>query len=210
MKKIFTLAALIFVQSSYALELQGINGVEILAIDGKDVDSEIFKNPSKPQIEAGEHQIVTRFSKEFYAGQELRSRPSIFTIDIQQDTQISVDKFQNENKAQRAINNGLDWNIISKDKQYTVEDSDVLISNGFFPYSDIEKVVASYNQQKIIATITDTVSTNTTASNTDATNIANVVSAMSSDGETIKLIYNGLSSADKKAFRMWLIEQEMQ
>ncbi|WP_413698612.1 DUF2057 family protein [Psychromonas sp. KJ10-10] len=196
-------------QSSYALELTGINGVKILAIDGKDVNSEIFKSRSKPEIEAGEHQIVARFEKVFDEGQELQevqSRPSIFTIDIQQNTQISVDNFKNEYQASRAIDNELNWNIISKDKQYTVEDSDVLISNGFFPYGNIEKVVATYNQQKLTA---DSETTETKASNTDTTNIANVVASMSANGETIKTIYNGLSSADKKAFRMWLIEQEM-
>jgi uncharacterized protein YccT (UPF0319 family) len=211
MKKIFTLLAILLVQNSYALELKGINGVEILAINGKKIESSFFSSDTDPEVDPGKHQIVVLFAKEFYAGQELRSRPSIFTIDVQQDTQISVDKFQNENKAQRAINNGLDWNIISKNKQYTVTDADVLAGNGFLPYSDIEEVVWRYNQRNNISTSTVAMTTTEKAvtSNTNAN--TNSISPLNSgtDQGIIQGFYQKLSIEDKKAFRMWLIEQEM-
>lgn len=206
MKKIFTLFAIILAHNSYALELKGIDGVEILAVNGIKIDSSFFTSDTTPQVDPGKHQIVVRYSKEFYEGQELRSRPSIFTIDIQQDTQISVDKFRNENQAQKAINNGLDWNVISKDKQYKVTDSHVLIANGMFPYSDIEDVVSRYNQKNNISTMTTTMdSTGETAPN------KTTISALSSNAnqEIIQGFYNKLSIEDKKQFRMWLIEQEM-
>tara|TARA_R110001583_G_scaffold112917_6_gene263130 strand:+ start:7195 stop:7827 length:633 start_codon:yes stop_codon:yes gene_type:complete len=209
MKKIFTLVALMLVQHSYALELKGIDGVEILAINGKKIDSSMFSDDTKPNLEPGKNQIVVRYAKEFYVGQELRSRPSIFTIDIQQDTQISVDNFRTENKAQRAVNNGLDWHITSKDNKYTVTDSHVLIDNGFFPYNDIEEVVWRYNQKNNISTeaiaSTEKAEISNTATNKNSINSRN----SGSDQYTIQEFYKKLSNEDKKAFRMWLIEQEM-
>ena len=214
MKKIFTILALLLVQNSYALELHATDGVEILALNGKTVNSSLFKTTKTPEVEPGNHQIVVRYSRRFSTGQLVRSRPAIFNLDLQQDTTISVQDLNTEYKAEKAVRQGLDWEITSKNNSYTVTDSDILVDNGFLPYSDMEGVIALYNQQNNITTAA--VATATTAAvvapavSSNPTPITPNVMATSSDmGTTLQTLYQLASKEDKKQFRMWLIEQDM-
>jgi len=201
MKKIFTILALIFMQNSYALELQGVNGVEILAIDGKKITSSLFKSDEVPEITPGEHQIVVRFSNTYYNDQLVRSRPSIFTLDLQQDTKISVSGLTTDAKAERAIRKGIVWEVITKDNQYNIKDSDILMDKGFLPYSDIEAVIEKYNQKNNISE---------PALITAVAVVDNKVTATAIDASVpLITLYQQASREEKKAFRLWLLEQDM-
>lgn len=205
MKKIVTILALMLVQNSYALEIEGTNGVEILAIDGKKIESSLFSSSDDPELTPGEHQVVVRFSKNFYNDLQVRSRPAIFTIDLQQDTEISVSGLNTDYKAERAIREGIEWQVISADNQYSVKDSDILMDSGFLPYSDIEGVIATYNQQNsITAPATVAVATATAAlpvvAATEVTPTVNL---------PLQTLYQQASREEKKAFRIWLLEQDM-
>ena len=52
MKKIMVLLALLLTQNSYALKLEGINGIEILAINGEKVKSDAFSLKNEFEAEA--------------------------------------------------------------------------------------------------------------------------------------------------------------
>lgn len=202
MKKIITILALMFVHNSYALEIEGINGVEVLAIDGKEASTSFFSSDKNSALKAGEHQVVVRFSKNFNNDQRVRSRPAIFNIDLQQDTQISVSGLNTQYKAERAIRDGIQWEIISSDNQYTITDSDILIDTGFLPYSNIEEVIATYNQQNgISGPATAAVATSTVATSTAA--------AQKTSHMPLQTLYQQASQEEKKAFRLWLLEQDM-
>jgi uncharacterized protein YccT (UPF0319 family) len=201
MKKIFTILALIFMHNSYALELQGANGVEILAIDGKKLSSSLFKRDEVPNITPGEHQIVVRFSNTYYNDQLVQSRPAIFNIDLQQDTKISVSGMTTDAKAERAIRKGIVWEVISEDNQYSIKDSDILRDNGFMPYRDIEAVIEKYNQKNNISKPVAVAS---------VAEVDTKISATTAEASVpLITLYQQASREEKKAFRLWLLEQDM-
>ncbi|GLS91535.1 UPF0319 protein [Psychromonas marina] len=208
MKKIATILALMFMHNSYALEVQGINGVEILAIDGKKVGSSLFSRDKELDLPAGEHQIVVRFSKKFYNDLQVQSRPSIFNIDLQQDTKISVSGLNTDYKAERAIREGIEWQVISEDSEYSIKESDILMDNGFLPYSNIEEVISTYNQQNSI-TAPATVAAVSAAVAIPVVAPTEVAPAVSETTIPLQTLYQQASREEKKAFRIWLLEQDM-
>lgn len=204
MKKIIAILALLLVQNSYALELKGINGVEILAINGKEVKNSFFSNDGS-QLSAGEHQIVVRYASSLNTDELLESRPDIFTLNLTEDTQISAANMNNLKQIERELKKGVTWVIESESKEYEVKDSDTLQGQGFMPYSDIEKLVANYNQQKNITLANGEAPVATAVATTAvATQIPHVI------GEnTLISVYQQASKEQKKTFRLWLLEQDM-
>jgi len=227
MKKMTAMLALLLVQNSYALELKGVEGVEILAINGEKVVNTVFSDQKKPNIEAGVHQIVIRYEK--YFDDENRtalSRPVIFNIDLQQDITISAGYYNTLSKAERAINEGLTWTISDAKQQYTVNDATILKSSGFLPYSDIEGLIETYNKNNniIIASSAKALSATppsqptivgTTAAIQESTAIVTNQAAATSmtiencSGMDQIALYQQSTLAQKKAFRLWLLEQDL-
>ena len=185
------------IPSSYALELKGVNGVEILAINGKEVQSSFFSK-NKNELQAGEHQIVVRYTAQFNNDELIESRPAIFTIDLQQDTKISVEQINNQRQAEKKIKAGLKWQVVTDDKEYQVKNSDTLEGKGFMPYSDIEKLIVAYNLDNNITTAEITETTAKVAATSTAAQENNLIS-----------LYQQSSKEQKKAFRLWLLEQDM-
>lgn len=212
MKKMVTILALILAQNSYALELEGANGVNILAINGKKVESGIF-SANDINVEPGEHQVVVRYSAHFNNDHLIESRPTIFTIDLQQDSKISVPKMYTQQQADRAINNGLTWQVVTEDNTYVIEKADTLVGKGFMPYRDIEGLINTYNQENNITTaVTATTAAATAAVATTKTTAAVATAEVATKTVlSISLIeqYQQASREDKKAFRLWLLEQDM-
>lgn len=205
MKKVTSILALLLVSNSYALELEGINGVEIMAINGKEVKSSFFSKNDN-EIEPGQHQIVVRYRTQFNNDEIIESRPSIFTLDLQKDTQISVNRMNSQRLAEKAMKAGLTWQIVNEDKQYEIDNSDMLSGDGFMPYSDIEKLIVNYNQDNNIklagTAVTATAVTTTAAVSTQST-------ATTEGGNSLITLYEQSSKEQQKAFRLWLLEQDM-
>ena len=198
MKKITAIVALLLVQNSYALEIEGINGVEILAINGKEVKSSFFSKQDN-ELKVGEHQIVVRYANQFNNDDRVESGPAIFTLDLKQDTKISVEHINNQRQAEKKIKAGLTWQVISADNQYEIKDSYTLKGQGFMPYSDIEKLIVTYNQQQNI----------TLAETSTVPAVTTKASAQVEDDNTLISLYQQSTKEQKKAFRLWLLEQDM-
>jgi len=201
MKKITTILALLLAQNCYALELTGVNGVEILAINGKEVNSSFFSKDNT-DIEAGKHQIVVRYTSQFNNDEIIESRPAIFTLDLKQDTKISVEQMNNQRQAEKKIKAGLTWQVVSEDKQYEIKNSDTLKGQGFMPYSDIEKLIITYNEKQNI--------TLATAPVVATTAVATKTAVQVTDENALVTLYQQSSKEQKKAFRLWLLDQDMQ
>lgn len=202
MKKITAILALLLFQNSYALELTGINGVEILAINGKEVSSGFFSKQEN-QVNAGDTQVVVRYASQFNNEELIQSRPAIFTLNLTEDTKISTPKMSNQKQIERQIKSGLTWLIISDNNQYEVKDSDILKGKGFMPYSDIEKLIVEYNQQQNITLQTAAVATTATVA------VTNKSTVQANSEATLQLLYQQSSKQQKKAFRIWLLDQDM-
>jgi uncharacterized protein YccT (UPF0319 family) len=189
------LLTLAMIPTGFALDLEGINGVEIIAIDGKKVKTNFFSE-GQMDLKPGEHQIVVSYSVHFNNKRLTESKPAIFTVDLQQDTKISVDKFSSHYQATKQMEKGLTWQVISNGKQYQVNNSDTLYGEGFMPYGDMEKLIEKYNQQHNIALVKPKAAANTG-------NIADL------QQNSLSSLYQQASKEDKKAFRLWLLEQDM-
>lgn len=224
MKKITSILALLLVQNSYALELEGINGVDILAINGKTVKTSFFASNSATELAAGTHQIVVRYSSKFNNDELIESRPAIFTLDLQQDTQINVENVNSHRQAEQAMRKGFTWQVINADTKYNVENSETLVGKGFMPYSNIEGLIATYNKEHniIIATATeDKIEAVTTVAPTivgttpaGSASLAaqapiSTTATATSAGVDLITLYQQATQAQKKAFRLWLLEQDM-
>ncbi|MFT5760800.1 MAG: hypothetical protein ACI9LM_005587 [Alteromonadaceae bacterium] len=209
MRKISALLlTLAMIPTGFALNLEGIKGVEIVAIDGKKIKTNFFSD-EETDLKPGEHQIVVRYTADFNNKRLIESKPTIFTLDIQQDTQISVNKFNSHYQAEKQMEAGLTWQITSKEKQYQVSDSDILKGEGFMPYANVERLIEEYNQQNNIALIKpEAVATTATVIATTAV-ITNTENSGNLQQNSLASLYQQASKAEKKAFRLWLLEQDM-
>jgi len=196
------LALLLLTANSYALKLEGINGIEILAINGEKVESSFFASKDEYELKPGYHQIVLWYSRSF-EDDSIESEPMIFNLDLQEDTQISVDNYNRYYKAERALKAGLTLQIISATKQYNVKDIPILTKKAFSRFSDVEDFIETYNEKNNI-----TIATAEKIELPPAT----VVGTISDAPDTIKkqmALYLQSTPAQKKAFRLWLLEQDM-
>jgi uncharacterized protein len=200
------LLTLAMIPSTYALNLTGINGVKILAVNGKAVASSFFSE-DKNELKAGEYQIVVRYSTQLRNESRIESRPSIFTIDLQEDTEISVNRMKSQQQAKKKINAGVTWQIISKNKQYQVSDSDMLKGSGFMPYDDIEGLITQYNEKNNIALIKTAKTAIAAMPSVDT--IAATTTDLSKVNMTLESLYQQATKEEKKTFRLWLLEQDM-
>ena len=204
MKKIMVLLALLLTQNSYALKLEGINGIEILAINGEKVKSGAFSLKNEFEVKPGYHQIVLWYSKDFDdEDKSARSIPVILNLELKEDTQIAVPNYNRLYKAERAIKKGLTFQIISANKQYDLTDIPALTTEGFSIFSDIERLIETYNKKNNITIVT-----------VDEENLphATVVGTITNAPDTVKEqmnLYLQSTPEQKKAFRLWLLEQDM-
>lgn len=92
---------------------------------------------------------------------------------------------------------------MTKSNQYEIQDSNILKGKGFMPYSDIEKLVVKYNQQKNITLVSSTIVTTATMA------IATNLTTQQETENTLISLYQQSSKEQKKTFRRWLVEQEL-
>lgn len=227
-------SSLFFIPLTQASTLSTATSVKLLALDGKKVDSSFFSNDD-PTLSKGTHQIVVRYINNFRNGDTVESKPYIFDLTVVDDAQISVKKFHNQHQAEQAIKKGLVWRITTDAGTQEISDADTLTGTGFMPYSDIEKLITEYNKQKGIkiapaatltatkeattasaSTTTSAIAETKTATDTLATTAATTttVIAVNETTDTNKTdqlieIYNSATKAERKAFRLWLIEADM-
>lgn len=195
MKPAGALIALIFSPAIFASEIISSNNIEILAVDGKEIKTNFFSS-SKIQVTDGEHQVVARYSRNFNKDGLVESKPYIFTVNVQGDTSLKMNKFSTPSHAKSAINKGLTWSYKNDQGEVKVQHADQLKGDGFMPYSDIEALVATYNQQHAIQP------SSTTTSAKPTNNTSSV-----SDNPIIEQ-YKLASKAQRKAFKIWLIDNE--
>lgn len=206
MKTLTLILAFIFMPLAYAGTLSSNNGVEILAVNGSKLSSSLFGSKSI-DLENGKHQVAVQYSGNFDDSKgSINSKVHIFFIDMQGDTVISTTKFKRSTQVENAIRDGLVFKIISDDKTIEVKDSDVIKGEGFMPYSKIEELVAKYNATHNTGVAPAAALAITTTSSIAMTKASDTGKTTTDD--LIKL-YNSASKADRKAFRVWLIEQDM-
>jgi len=201
MRFLVVLITFCVMSSAYAATLTGGRNVEILAVDGQKYSNKIFEQ-SDSTLSKGKHQIVVRYSNNFPNGGIVTSKPYIFNIQADNNTTIAVKKYNRYRQAKKAVETGITWRVTNPNGSKMIEDADILLGEGFFPYRDIEKLIAKYNKENGIM-LPSTADNLATPENTTR-------DEYSAQTKQLIRIYNSASKADRKAFRIWLIEQEME
>lgn len=234
MKRLIVLLVLVTAPLLQAAQIVGKHGVEILAVDGKKVEQSLFSSPEIDFTE-GQHQIVVMYNRRFHNADAVTSKPHILNINIEGKTEISVKAYNNPYRARKAIDDGLEW-IVTNSQGATVINNSVPISRkGLFPNSDIEGQIADYNKNNgivisketsvattsptavttattaiVVATQTPSASKSVTANN-NVVKQAAVAQSKTNISNTDVLIstYMKASKKEQKAFRIWMLEQDM-
>jgi uncharacterized protein YccT (UPF0319 family) len=154
MRHFFTclIISLFISSASHAAILSVGDGLKILAIDGR----VITENNSLPaEVQKGKRQLVIRYDNSLNENHDVRSNmqnvsssPYIFFVDINQDTQISVQKFRIAFQARSAIRRGLVFTIENEQGQKRIDNADKLHGNGANPFSpvNLKPLIENYNQ----------------------------------------------------------------
>lgn len=200
MKSLVLCVSLIMPPLCNAATLTADNGVQILALDGQKVESSFFSSKA-PEVAQGDHQVVVRYSNSFRESDIVESKPHIFTLNITGDTLITLKEMRNQSQAENALRKGLTWIVEDNGQTQEIVGSDTLSGEGYLPYRDIEKLISAYNQEKGISIASSAVPAVT------AENISNNTNQTSA-GQLMKL-YHSASKEEKKAFRIWLLEQDL-
>ena len=190
MKFLVVLLSLALIPFSHAATLKGTNGVELLAIDGQKIKVGMLQNRDI-EVSEGKHQIVVQFAKRIKQDGMVYSRPHIFSIDVKNDTEISTKRFSSKTQAEYAIRKGLTW--IVKDGKHTqkIVGSDALFKEGVQINPNIEKLVVEYNREHGLIAVDD------------------LPDSLTDRTQQLIKIYQTATTDERKAFRIWLVEQEM-
>jgi uncharacterized protein YccT (UPF0319 family) len=202
MRLLVVLITLCVMSSSYAATLTAEKNVEILAVDGQKYSDRIFEEADST-LTKGKHQVVVRYSNNFPNGGIITSKPYIFNIQADNNTTIAVKTYNRYRQAKKAVETGITWRVTNPNGSEMIEDADILLGEGFFPYRDIEKLIAQYNRDNgiMLPSTADNLAMTTQDGLSNHSNSAKI--------EQLIKVYNSASRADQKAFRIWLIEQEM-
>jgi uncharacterized protein YccT (UPF0319 family) len=218
MKKISALLlTLAMIPSTFALNLEGDTGVEILIIDGNEIETRLLEQKDEIDLSAGKHQIVVRYSTKFHDESPLSSDPTVLTLDLQEDTVISAVKFRSHRIAKREIEKNMTWKIISDSNEYVINNADTLKGKGFMPYGNLDKLLADYNQKNNITMVAPqqaatTIATPSVVNSVPATSVVTkntLTDVENMQDNALISLYQQASMKQKKAFRLWLLEQDM-
>ena len=219
MKVLIVLLSLLTIPFAHSGALLGTYGVEVVAVDGVAIKHSFFSD-RELTLADGEHQVVVIYDKNFQNSERVTSKPHIFNIDVKGYTEIRVKHFNNAPTAQHTVKKGLTWIVKNEEKTKKIANSDTVYGEGFLPNKNIEKLIAAYNQEHAISIVTSApvvLPTTTIVTSTQSTvktpelivsDISSVANDKSNTEHLIQL-YNAANKEERRAFRMWLLEQDM-
>lgn len=203
------LAVILFFSGAVnAAQLSTLNGVELLAINGKSAKNYGETATKSLELVPGKYQIVARFEDNLKRGSKnslYTSRPYVLDITLaESDLVLFVPPMRFESQAAAFFRNPV-WKLkdISTDKSMQVFAVE-LEGTGFGAFRNMETAVAHHNQKNGIIF--------------DNGNVQNLEQMLvSSDGKVdmnadagkqLQFWYTKADDKQKKAFRRWIIDQD--
>lgn len=190
------------------LELPG--SLNLLAVNGsRNDDKAVLEN-----LPVGKQQIVVQYAKNLKNGSKMEhfiSKPYVLELEISNPDdfyKLSHKHMRSYKVAESAFESGkIEWKLTKNGSVQNNEPEELIPSDGFLPYANIEKAVRYHNKEKGI------ILTSAGAKNiTDAVVTVDKETGkaeISGDPVTqLKLWYTKASKEEQKAFRRWLIDQE--
>ncbi|SJN55972.1 hypothetical protein VR7878_01530 [Vibrio ruber DSM 16370] len=195
---------------SYAATISSQSNVEILALDGVEVNDENFAHPDMLEVQAGRHQVVFRYYGDVRKGQRdviYSTAPDVFTIDLKQDDSIKIlaPRLNSYTQAEGYFRRGADWKVQDQHGNVKSVHYEPLTGNGVMPFNDIERAVARHNAeqgnefapaQQAAVTTPNIAAQRITPPKGDDTLI-----------QTIQLLYNNASPAQQQKIKAWIAGQ---
>ena len=204
MRFLILVLSLVLMPISHAAMLKGVNGVELLAIDGQKLKTGGMFSNKNYNLSDGQHQVVVKYVKRVNEQSMVYSRPTIFSINVVGDTEIKVRNFGSVNQAESTVRKGLTWIVKNSKETIKVTDGEELFEEGVQIKPDIEKLIFEYNQKNNLVPFIVVDNSMPETPNTSAGNIK-----VKNKTQQLITIYRVSSLEEKKAFRMWLLEQDI-
>lgn len=204
----FSLVGLLFASSLYAATVIPSDGVEILFVDGTEIEEQrepITLSPTSTQL-------IIKFSHKFGKNNNRKvydSAPYVVYLDIPDvNVEINAPKVYTYEQANKQFKSTPNWSISTSDgvildyKQERLPSSD-----GFLPYYDMESLVKKYNDAKGISFGAETALVASVVSEKASEQVASL-EVSTSNLEQLQAWYRKTSKQERKAFRKWMIDQE--
>ncbi|PSV17789.1 DUF2057 domain-containing protein [Photobacterium kishitanii] len=209
-KKLWLLVAL-FSATTQAATLSVADKIELLAIDGKEVQSQGWSTVDSVELSEGKHQVVVRFDGEVKRGSKstiYTTRPYLFEIDLAKtDVEITLPRLTTESQAKAFFERGAKWQLATAGGAVQPLVGIELQGEGFAAYSDIEALVAAYNSDNgIVIEKGNAVDLQQVAVSVD--NKTGKVEITGDALTQLKMWYTKASNNDKKAFKIWMAEKD--
>ncbi|GHA48262.1 DUF2057 family protein [Photobacterium aphoticum] len=191
-------------------ELAVGDGIELLVVDGKKVQTSFWSETASVNLPAGKHQVVVRFDGELKDGAKSRiytTRPYLFELDVpEQDAEITLPRFSTMSQAKAYFQRGPEWTLTFADGTTRTLEAVELHGKGLAAYSDMEALVADYNRQQGI-TFEEGYAVDLEATVVEVTEQGKV----NITGEALvqlKLWYTKADAKEKAAFAEWVKTQQ--
>ncbi|HIF9083827.1 TPA: YccT family protein [Photobacterium damselae] len=211
MKKLVLLMSSVLSLGAQAATLSVANDIELLVIDGKKVEQSGWNKAKEVELANGQHQVVVRFDGEVKRGSKgtiYTTRPYLFNVDIKdQNAEIVLsDTLTTLSQAEAYFARGPEWQVKFANGSEQVLDATELKGSGFGSFSDMEKLVALYNSKNgIVFEQGNPVDLEKVAVKVDEQGKVKITG----DNLTqLKMWYSKATPEEKKAFKMWMTEQD--
>lgn len=208
MKKLAFLAALL-VANVQAATLSVGDGIELLVVNGKEVNQSLWSRTTEVDLPAGKHQVVLRYDRELKNGSRnsiYTTRPYLFEMVMpEQDVRIELPALVAYSQAQAYFQKGPEWTMTQADGSQKILPFVEMKGDGIAAFSDMEKLVGEYNRQHGI-----------TFEQGYAVDLEQAVVEVNQDGKVeisgdalaqLKLWYSKAKPEEKAAFKAWMAKQ---
>ncbi|WP_036798462.1 DUF2057 domain-containing protein [Photobacterium marinum] len=210
MKKILFAGVMALPLSLQAATLSTGDNIELMAVDGKKVESTFWNPIESVDLAPGKHQVVVRFDGELKNGSKSKmytTRPYLFELQVpEQDSVIMLPRLNSVTQAKAHFERGPEWKLELSDGSVRALNYVPLHGKGFIAHKDIEGLVAEYNRQHGI-----------TFEQGYAVDLKKAAVEVTDKGEVkitgdalaqLKLWYSKANAEEKAAFQQWAKEQD--
>ncbi len=210
MKNLIIVASgVLFALPVFSAQLEIGEGISAMGLNGKSFEEQSV------ELVPGTHQLVARYSNKLpHTGKHpkrIQSKVKIFTFEVEDQSAIKLTppRYIKYSQAQYAINNdSIAWQMVDDSNDVIEYSAETLRGNeGMFPYSDIERAIATYNTQKEInVDFQKGILNNSQSNQTDL--VPAKFESDKTDLTAVQEMYMTLDEAQRKEFRKWLIDIE--
>lgn len=214
MKKLLFTLAILGTTCVQAAQLTTDYTIDVLAINGKLVSNEQKIDDTHFQLPDGDVQLVIQADGLFKDGKNseyFSSKPYVTTFDASKNAVLEMPVHTKKlNQVENAFskNKTPQWRLHDEDGNTISYTTELLPGKkGFLPYGDLEAVIATYNSQHgIIFEGDNAKDLEELTVNVDD---KGKVSVNGDNLTQLKLWYTKASKEEKKAFRHWMLDQDM-